>query len=105
MGYNKAGIILDTWDIRIIEEIVKKDGITVGEIRDKLNITHANLIPHIKRLIAIKIIFKEKKQQTHHLKINKDYSRYMPFLKEIKMNLLKSEIKDMQRFKEKLNKK
>lgn len=94
---NKAQILLDTWDITIFNAIKDNEGITIGEIREKTGLTHANLIPHIKRLKSIGMIIPERDQQTIHMRTNPDLKQYFPFMDIIKLNKLKSEIKKIRR--------
>ncbi len=50
MVLEKAGIVLDTWDIYILEIIKDNKEISVGNIQKKALMTPANLVPHLKRL-------------------------------------------------------
>jgi len=76
----KAQIVLDSIDIKIYELIENKKGITIGEVKEKINITHANLIPHLKRLENLGLIDREREQQTIHLKT---YSNHGEFFNKV----------------------
>jgi len=70
----KAVVVIDSIDLEIYDLIRKNKNITIGEVKEKLQITHASLTPHLKRLEEMDLIERKRDQQTIHLNITDEYS-------------------------------
>lgn len=82
---HKGGIILDQYDIQILYYLLGRKKRTITEIRKLLEITHANLTPHLKRLEEYKLIERERDKQTIFLKTTRMFENLykIDFIKEV----------------------
>ncbi|MEK6856300.1 MAG: winged helix-turn-helix transcriptional regulator [Nanoarchaeota archaeon] len=76
----RADIIFDLTDLKILNVIEEKNKIRITDLKEKIGLTHANLLTHLNRLFVY--IKKERDKQTIYLSLNKYGKRMRQLLQE-----------------------